>query len=71
MVTIYTPYVSATTESAIEEKIAERENTAQSSTLSEAFLNMRRNLRDELKDIVNAEWEAEEIDNSKTIEIKD
>ena len=71
MVTIYTPYVSAATESAIEEKIVERENTAQNSTLSEAFFNMRRSLRDELKDVVNTEWVAEESDNSKTIEIKD
>lgn len=71
MVTIYTPYASTVAESAIEEKFAEKESAAQHSTLSEAFLNMRRTLREELRDAVNAQWVVEDNDNSKTIEIKD
>lgn len=71
MVTIYTPYTSTVAGSAIEEKVAEKESAAQHTTLSEAFLNMRRNLREELRDAVNAEWVVEDNDNSKIIEIKD
>lgn len=71
MVTIYTPYISAVTENAIEERIAEKGNTAQNSTLSEAFLNMRRKLRNELQEVVVAEWTDKDSDNTKTIEVKD
>ena len=71
MVTIYTPYTSTVAGSAIEEKVAEKESAAQHTTLSEAFLNMRRNLREELRDAVNAEWVVEDKDNSNIIEIKD
>ena len=71
MVTIYTPFILAASENAIEERIAEKENPEQNSTLSEAFLNMRRKLRNELQEVVHAEWTDSDVDNIKTIEVKD
>lgn len=68
MVTIDTPYASATTESAIEEKAVKEDNIGQNPTLSEAFLNMRKNLREELRNVVNEEWVVEDTDNSRTLE---